>query len=428
MIFQIVWESLARRRRRKLLSIAAVTLGVAVTAAVATLSLDVSDKVSRELRSFGANLSVTPAADGLPVAVGGVDYRPAGAGAFLPESTLVSLKKIFWRHNIVAFAPFLYVPATLEGRRVVVIGTWFNNPMRVDKSEVFVTGMEKLHPAWKVAGQWPADDDAIGALVGRRVAAQLNFHPGQTLTVVEDGASSGGQSSTTQFTVRGILDSGGEEDSQILAPLASVQRWAGLDGKVRRIEISALTKPEDAFAHSDLSKLSPEDFDRWYCSPYVSSIAYQIQQAIPQAQAKPVYHVAETEGRIVNRMGVLMALLAVAALVAAGFAVASMMLATVLERRSEIGLFKALGATDARVAAIFLLEASTIGLLGGLAGYFFGSLLAWRLALVIFGAAIGAHWVILPVSLALALLVTLGGSAFPLGQALKLTPSLALKD
>ena len=75
-----------------------------------------------------------------------------------------------------------------------------------------------------------------------------------------------------------------------------------------------------------------------------------------------------------NRVGVLMALLVVAALVAAGLAVASMMLATVLERRAEIGLFKALGATDARVAAVFLLEACAIGVLGGVAGYFFGSL------------------------------------------------------
>ena len=81
MILRIVWESLARRRRRKLLSVFAVALGIAVTAAVSTLGLDVGDKVNRELRSFGANLSVTPAADGLPVAVGGIDYRPAGAGA-----------------------------------------------------------------------------------------------------------------------------------------------------------------------------------------------------------------------------------------------------------------------------------------------------------------------------------------------------------
>jgi putative ABC transport system permease protein len=430
MIFQIVWESLARRRRRKLLSVLAVALGIAVTAAVATLALDVGDKVSRELRSFGANLSVTPAADGLPVAVGGIDYRPAGAGAFLPESALASLKKIFWRNNIMAFAPFLYVPATLEGQPVVVMGSWFDRAMPVDKSEVFVTGLEKLHPTWKVTGQWPADDDPKGALVGRRLAQRLNLRVGQALTLAapRGGDAQPSSSSPVAFVVSGILETGGPEDNQVLAPLASVQRWAGLEGKVRRIEISALTKPEDAFARSDVSRLTGAEFDRWYCTPYVSAIAYQIQQAIPEAQAKPVYHVAETEGRILNRVSVLMALLVAAALVAAGLAVASMMLATVLERRAEIGLFKALGATDARVAAVFLLEACAIGVLGGGAGFIFGSLLARRLALTVFGSPVSVHWVILPVCLAAALIVTLAGCALPLGRALRIAPSLALRD
>ncbi|HTS70788.1 MAG TPA: ABC transporter permease, partial [Terriglobia bacterium] len=226
----------------------------------------------------------------------------------------------------------------------------------------------------------------------------------------------------------GTLETGGPEDDQIVAPLASVQRWAGLEGKVRRIEISALTKPEDAFARSDVSRLTGEEFDRWYCTPYVSSIAYQIQQAIPAAQARPIYHVAETEGRIMGRVGVLMAILVIAALVAASLAVASMMLAAVLERREEIGLFKALGATDVRVAAVFLMEACVIGILGGVAGYMLGCLLAWRLAVAVFGSAIGIHWVILPLCLGLALLVTLAGSALPLSRVLKLTPSLALRD
>jgi len=105
-----------------------------------------------------------------------------------------------------------------------------------------------------------------------------------------------------------------------------------------------------------------------------------------------------------------------------------MMLATVLERRAEIGLFKSLGSTDARVAAIFLLEASAIGVLGGTVGYCFGSLLAWRLALAVFGTAVRPHWVLLPACLALALLVTLAGSALPLGRALKVSSSVALRD
>ncbi len=429
MIFRIVWESLARRRRRKALSVFAVTLGIAVTAAVATLTLDVGDKVNRELRSFGANISVTPAADGLPVAVGGVDYRPAGAGAFLSESSLASLKQIFWRNNIVAFAPYLDVPATLKGRTVVVTGSWFDKVVINDKSEFFATGLKPLHPTWNISGKWPADNDAKGILVGSRVAEALNLHLGQALTFVATRNSDpNSPARSAEFIVRGILESGGAEDDQALAPLASVQRWVGLEGKVRRVEVSALTKPEDDFARTDISRLSPAEHDRWYCTPYALSIAYQIQEAIPGAQAQPVYRVADSEGRIVNRVGVLMALLVAAALVAAGLAVASMMLATVLERRAEIGLFKALGATDARVAAVFLLEASAIGVLGGVAGYFFGSLLAWRLALSVFGSGVGLHWVVLPVCLAAALAVTLAGSALPLGRALRITPSLALRD
>ena len=444
MLLRILFESLARRRRRKLLSVLAVALGIAAAATVGTLSLDIGDKVSSELRSYGANLSITPVADGLAISVGGVDYRPAGSGAFIPEDELVKLKKIFWRNNIVAFTPFLYVPAKVDDQRTVLIGTWFDKVLKVDKSEVFATGLKKLHPSWKVVGEWPDDKDLMGVLVGRRLAARLNVGAGSTITVTVAGDFCGGAPcgrpvgartrpapttrSTSVYQVRGVLATGGGEDDQVLAPLALVQHLAGLEGKVRRVEVSALTKPEDALARSDLSKLSAEELDRWYCTPYASSIAYQIQQAMPEAQVKPIYQVADTEGKILNRVGILMGVLALAALVTAGLAVASVMLATALERRAEIGLFKSLGATDARVATLLLLEAGVLGLVGGIAGYLLGSVLAWRVALAVFGVPVGIHLVMLPVCLTLALAVTLAGSALPLGRALKLSPAVVLRD
>ena len=426
MLVRILLESLARRRRRKALSALAVALGIAAATTVGTLSLDIGDRISRELRSYGANLSITPAADSLTISVGGVDYRPAGSGAFIPEDDLVKLKRIFWRNNIVAFTPFLYVPAKVDGQSAVLIGTWFERVLQVDKSETFATGLEKLHPVWKVEGEWPGDPDVAGVLVGRRLAARLSLRPGSaiTVTLAEPSPSHG----TAQLGVRGVLETGGAEDDQVLAPLATVQHLAGLEGKVRRVEVSALTKPEDARARADVSKLSAEEFDRWYCTPYVSSIAYQIQQAIPEAQAKPIYQVADAEGKILNRVGMLMGVLALAALVTSGLAVASMMLASVLERRGEIGLFKSLGATDARVATVLLLEAGVLGLVGGIAGYLLGSVLAWRLARAVFGISIGVHLVMLPLCLALALLVTLAASAFPLRQALRVSPAVALRE
>ncbi|HME00692.1 MAG TPA: FtsX-like permease family protein [Terriglobia bacterium] len=457
MLVRIIRESLVRRRRRKLLSFAAVALGIAAATTVATIAIDVGDKVSRELRSFGANISITPAADGLPVAVGGVDYRPAGEGAFLAEGDLVKLKRIFWRHNIVAFAPFVYAPASISGRSTVLIGTWFDEQIRVEKSDVFHTGLKELHPAWKVEGGWPDDGDAgadvLGCLVGRRLARTLGAKPGQVVAVQIDLPTARGSSAAAgitagngsglairavcstcpaaavaQFTIRGILESGGPEEDQVFAPLAAVQRLAGLEGKVRRVEVSALTKPEDAFARADVTKLNGEEFDRWYCTPYASSIAYQIRQVIPGAEAKPVYQVADTEGKIMDRVGILMWALVVAALATAALAVASMMLANVLERRAEIGLFKSLGATDARVVTLFMLEALVIGLAGGVAGYLGGTVLARSLAATVFGAPSGVHWVILPAALAVALLVALAGSALPLARVLKFSPAVVLRD
>jgi len=424
MLIRIISRSIVRRRRRKLLSLTAVTLGIAVATTVGTLALDVGDRVGRELRSFGANISLSPAADSLAITLGGVDYRPAGAGGFLAETDLIKLKKIFWRNNIMAFAPFLDMRGRVGDRPVVMVGSWFDRDLTVDKLETFRTGLRRLHPTWKVQGQWPDDSDLSSCLVGHRLAAALHVSPGETLSVDVAPTSS----ATGKLTVGGILEAGGDEDDWIFVPLARVQTLTGLDGKFRRAEISALTKPEDDFARSDVTKLSGQEFDRWYCTPYVSAICYQIQQAMPGAEARPVYRVAETEGRILAGVGALMVLLAVAAMITSALAVASMMFATVLERRGEIGLYRSLGAGDTRVAAIFLLEALVVGLCGGLAGYFAGSLMARRLGSLVFGLPAEFHWVILPAALALALLVTVAGSAMPLARGLKLAPVAAMRN
>lgn len=408
------------------MSLAAVALGMAVATAVGSIALDVGDNVDRELRSFGANIAVTPAADTLAVTVGGVDFRPAGSGAYLSEAALVNLKKIFWRNNIVAFAPYLDLPVTARGRKTVLEGSWFDWRMQIDKSESFETGLEELHPGWEVRGLWPNDASAAPkpeCLVGRRLAEAIGAKAGQTLAVY-----SATPASSTSLLISGILDTGGIEDDQIFAPLEIVQRMAGLEGKIRRVAVSALTKPEDAFARADVSKMTPDEQERWMCTPYVTSISYQIEQAIPGASAKPVYQVADTEGKILNRVGILMGILAVAALLTAALAVASMMLATVLERRAEIGLFKSLGATNARVATLFLLEASALGLAGGLLGSVAGVLLAKRLSVEIFGLPASVHGIVFPLALALALLVTLAGSVFPLARGLRVSPAMVLRD
>ncbi|HEV2499252.1 MAG TPA: ABC transporter permease [Terriglobia bacterium] len=432
MISRIVSQSLARKRRRKLLSLAAITLGIAVATAVATIAVDVGDKVNHELRAVGANIEVTPAADAFPVSVGGVDLRPAGTGAYLEESSLPAMKKIFWRNSIEAFAPFVYAPARLGSHRFVLIGTWFNQTLDIGSGEFFHTGIGELHPAWKVEGRWPGSPDEC--VVGSAMAQALGLKTGETVEInagelsARSRAGSAHPAQTIKLRISGILESGGIEDQEVLAPLATVQKIARLEGKVRRVEVSAITKPDDSLARTPVTRMTPDEYEKWSCSNYASTVAYQIQQAIPGSSALPVYRVSETEGNVLNRVSLLMWLLAAAALITAALAVSSMMLANVIERRAEIGLFKSLGATDARVAAIFLTEACAVGLAGGALGYGLGSELAERLGRAIFNSPVSIHWVILPGALALALLVALVGSTLPLERGLRAPAALALRS
>src|SRR6202162_2206873 len=109
MFLRIVSDSFTRKPRRKVLTAAALALGMAVATATLEVALDVGDRLAREFRSLGANLLVTPASDTLPLEIGGVDYRPVAAGAYLPEDDLGKLKTIFLRDNIVGLAPILAV-------------------------------------------------------------------------------------------------------------------------------------------------------------------------------------------------------------------------------------------------------------------------------------------------------------------------------
>ncbi|MDQ7994080.1 MAG: ABC transporter permease, partial [Propionicimonas sp.] len=79
--------------------------------------------------------------------------------------------------------------------------------------------------------------------------------------------------------VTAVVDTGGDEDDAVVAPLAVVQQLTGRAGAVGRVEVSALTTPDNELsrrAAQDPSSLSASEWETWYCTAYVSSIAYQI--------------------------------------------------------------------------------------------------------------------------------------------------------
>jgi putative ABC transport system permease protein len=418
MFVRLVYESFRRQKRRKLLAGAAITLGVTVATAMIAVATDVGDKINRELRTIGANLLVTPQEDTLDVEIGGVNLKPPSDGAFLNEADLPKIKGTFWHNNITGFAPMLPVQAALErdGRteNVTLLGTYFAKEISFGKEE-FVTGVRSTNPWWKVSGVWP-DDSSRDVLLGERLAARLSAKTGDEVTL-----------SGRRLRVSGILNTGGSEDDEIVAPIALAQEILGKPGVVRRVYVSALTKPEDAFARRDPKSMSGAVYDRWYCSPYPQSIAFQLQEAIPHSHAEQIRQVAQNEGAVLTRIEGLIFLVTLAALFASALAVSAAMATAIFERRAEVGLMKALGAGRFAVASIFFAEATLLALLGGLVGFAAGGVLAHQIGRSIFNSEIAITPVLLPVILVIAVIVTFAGSATAIRKAVELDPVFALR-
>jgi putative ABC transport system permease protein len=433
MFARLLGESFARNPRRKVLTAAALVIGMAVATATLTIALEVGDRLAREFRSLGANLLVTPESDTLPVEIGGVDYRPVDEGAYLNEADLGKLKTIFWRHNILGFTPFLDVPVYISetGGATTLIGTWYEHEVPVPDGTEFATGASVTHPWWKVQGRWfrdRADECVVGVSLAEKYPAVFGL--GNTIHAGQNEAAGSGRS----LLVTGIVSTSDADDNAVLAPLAVAQAISGHPGKFRQLSVSALTKPADALAErgeraqTDKNiQLTPTEYDRWFCSPYISSIAFQIRTVLPGTDVHAIRRVAETEGRILTRVGTLLWIVTLAALGAAALAVAATSATTVLERRAEIGVMKALGATNALVGGIFLAEQVLLAIAGGAVGFFVGAGLARFLGESVFGTPAAPRLILFPVVLALAAIIAMIGSLVPLRRAAHFRPAVILR-
>jgi putative ABC transport system permease protein len=403
------------------MAIGAVALGSAVATAMLGAMLDVGDRVNRELRNLGANLLVIPKSASLPVDIGGIRYQPAAKDEFIPVEGVSKIKSIFWQLNITAVAPVLHAQTMVDGQAVPVEGVWFRRDLRMADGTRTAAGVRLMNAAWRVNGRWIDDrelnDRAADCIVGAALARRMALHPGSSLDLFGE-----------RFAVAGVLSTGGEEEDRVLVRLEVLERLTSRTGQVDAIQVGALTKPEDAFARKDPSRMQPEEYDRWYCTPYISSIAHQIEEALPMSVARPIRRVADNEGQVLSRVRGLMLLIALAALATAALTVWSVMATTVLERRYEIAIMEATGAGNTLIAGLLGTEVAIQGAVGGLIGALAGAKLSEVVSQTVFGLHGEAPHALVPLVVAVAIAVALAGAAQPLRRALALEPAVILRE
>ena len=408
MLIRILKNSFLKRPKAVFLVFLSISMGAAVATAFLGIAGEVSHKMALELRSYGANILLEPAA--------------LEGGGTLREADLPKIKTVFWKYNITGFTPYLFGVADISAgprhERGIVTGTWFNKELEVAGEDPSIQGIRTIAPWWEVNGRWPeAADEAIA---GAALAKRLKIVPGSVLVSSVAGRSQ-------SFRVAGIVSTGGYEEEQLFAPLVTVQTLLQKPEQVSRVLVSALTVPMDDFGRKDPAKMGKEEYEKWYCTAYVTSVAKNVEEVVAGSRAKPIWQIASAEGALLKKLNSVMLFLTVLALGASATAVSTSLMASMAERSREIALMKAMGADRLQISSIFIGEILIISCAGGVVGYLLGDQLGAIISRTVFNSTIISPLWLFPTAILSALVVAVAGCIAPLRRALLIEPVQVLK-
>ncbi len=423
MFFRMIRGALFRQKGKMLMIAFTIALGASLSTSMLNTMLGVGDKVNQELKAYGANINVVAKEASLLDDIYGMSNDDSETNKYLKEDELGNIKTIFWAFNVVDYTPYFNTRVNVNGdsEKVKLVGTWFAHHMDLDTGETLDTGMINLKNWWTIDGEWLKDDEE-GVMLGSLYAARNGYNVGDELTLSSDHL-------TKTLKVKGIYESGSDEDSYIYTTLKLAQDFADKTNVVNSIEVSALTTPDNDLARKAARNplsLTVKEWEVWYCTAYVSAICYQIQEVITDSVAKPIRQVAESEGDILNKTTLLMILITVLSLIGSALGISNLVTASVMDRRTEIGLQKAVGASNSRIIGIMLIEIIITGIIGAIAGYFIGLGLTQIIGYKVFGSAITPAPMVIPIVMVLILFVTLLGSIPAIRYLLNLNPTEVL--
>lgn len=374
MFLLVLFKSLKIRKNRVAITFFSIMIGASVITALSSVYFDISAKMSRELRAYGANFFIGPKA--------GAESRTTEAGTVKAAVALVPPDKL------IGASPYIYGVVRLDLGDAVLAGVDF-------------VGLRKLSPYWQVEGKWiSVDFDGESCMIGKTLAKNMELKVGDSVNVIKN--ETGFQKS---LTIKGIAETGQAEDEQIFVNLELAGEILGERGKANHAMLSIVSEGTD-----------------------IDSLARNMEAKFPGLDAKPIRKVSHSDGKILDKIKGLMAIVAVIILTVTTLCVMTTLIAIVSERTREIGLMKAIGADDRDIVRQFLSETLTIGLAGVAAGMLLGFLLAQALGQAVFGSFISFRMMVLPVTLIPSIAAALLAAALPVRMAVRVVPAQVLKE
>ena len=397
MFWRLWLRSVSVKRPQAALAVGSLLVGAALTSTLLNLYGDVQRKMNQELRAFGPNVVVAPVPEQSALATSQLETR--GSSGVMDERVLDRLKE-----SGITAVPSLYVATRLERTNSDPRLRQFENAVAVGTE---FAALRRLYPGWRIAGANASENSANpgACALGARLASRLRLRPSDRIQLEVAGEPTrAGRPQRQTYRIAEIVSTGTGEEDQLFLPLSSLQSLAGLEGRISLVQLSVPGETRE-----------------------VERVIRALSAAFPDLEVRPIRQIVYSEGKVLTIIGWLLFLLTALILVITGICVAATMTAIVLDRRKDVAVMKALGASNGLVMELFLTEGATLGFASGAAGFAVGSVLAQYLGRRLFGVALSPVWWSFPAVCFATVLLTVLATAFPVKMVRSIEPARVLK-
>ena len=377
-------NNLRRRKGKVFFLVLGLTIGITTVVTLISVTRMMNEDIANKLDEFGANILIIPRSDDLALSYGGMSIGGVAVDAqTLQDSDVPKIRQIEVQESVSTVSPKLIGVMEIEGKRVPLMGVRFSEEVRLKKW-------------WKIHGLAPRNGEEV--LLGNEAAVKLFKSTGDTLAV-----------NGKQVRVSGILEeTGSQDDFLIFGDLGFVQEAMKKPGALSLIEISA------------------------YCNTCpIEDIVQQISEKLPHAKVTAIKQTLQTKMEALDHFKKFSIGISIIVLLIGSLIVFTNMMASVNERKREIGIFRAIGFRKSHVIRIIFLEALIVGVIAGVIGYIFGLGISQFLGPVLTGIKAGRISIdplLAAGAIVLSALIGVLSSAYPAIQASKMDPTVALRS